>query len=79
MRHLSDRDTDRALIYPRAFYALYFGAMATLAPFIVLYYQQIGLSGQQIGVLGHCAGGDTLSAPLWAVSRMRRDSTSAWH
>ncbi|HHX64982.1 MAG TPA: MFS transporter [Chloroflexi bacterium] len=66
MRHLSDRDTDRALIYPRAFYALYFGAMATLAPFIVLYYQQIGLSGQQIGVLSGIAPVVTLfSAPLW--------------
>jgi PPP family 3-phenylpropionic acid transporter len=66
MQRLSDPTVDRALIYPRAFYSLYFGAMASLAPFIVLYYQQIGLSGQQIGVLSSIAPVVTLfSAPLW--------------
>ncbi|MCB0083815.1 MAG: MFS transporter [Caldilineaceae bacterium] len=35
----------------KAFYFCYFGAMAALMPFLVLYYEQIGLSGRQIAVL----------------------------
>ena len=33
------------------FYFLYFAAFAFLAPFIILYYQQLNLSGVQIGLL----------------------------
>ncbi|MEZ4713660.1 MAG: major facilitator superfamily domain-containing protein 6 [Caldilineaceae bacterium] len=35
----------------KAFYFCYFGAAAALMPFLVLYYEQIGLSGRQIAVL----------------------------
>ena len=36
---------------PFTFYFLYFAATAALIPFIVLYYQQLGFSGGQIGLL----------------------------
>ena len=36
---------------PKAFYALYYGAGACLFPFVPLYYDQIGLNGDQIGLL----------------------------
>ena len=35
----------------RAFYFFYFSAGAALSPFLALYYERIGLSGSQIGVL----------------------------
>lgn len=35
----------------KAFYFLFFGAGASLVPFLTLHYQDLGLSGQQIGVL----------------------------
>ena len=35
----------------RAFYFFYFSAAAALSPFLALYYERIGLSGSQIGVL----------------------------
>jgi hypothetical protein len=38
---------------PFTFYFLYFAALACLAPFIVLFYQQLGFSGTQIGLLVH--------------------------
>lgn len=53
-------------IYPFSFYFLYYAALAFLAPFAVLYYQQIGLSGAQIGLLAGVGPLITLvSAPLW--------------
>lgn len=36
---------------PRAFYFFFFAAMASLYPFLALYYAQLGLSGDQIGTL----------------------------
>jgi MFS transporter, PPP family, 3-phenylpropionic acid transporter len=42
---------DRPLLAPKAFYFFYFAAMASLSPFLVLYYEQRGLSGSQIGLL----------------------------
>jgi PPP family 3-phenylpropionic acid transporter len=42
---------DRALLFPKAAYFFYFGGMASLMPFLPLYYEQIGLSGRQIGLL----------------------------
>ncbi len=33
------------------FYFFYYAAMASLSPFLVLYYQQLGLDGRQIGLL----------------------------
>lgn len=36
---------------PFSFYFLYFGAFASLMPFFVLYYQSLGYTGTQIGLL----------------------------
>ena len=41
--------------YPFTFYFLYFAALACLAPFVVLFYQQLGFSGAQIGLLAGMA------------------------
>ena len=38
-------------IWPFSFYFLYFAAFASLLPFLVLFYQQLGFSGTQIGLL----------------------------
>ncbi|MCK7519702.1 MAG: MFS transporter [Ignavibacteriales bacterium] len=38
-------------IWPFSFYFLYFAAMASLLPFFVLFYQSLGFSGAQIGLL----------------------------
>jgi PPP family 3-phenylpropionic acid transporter len=38
-------------IWPFSFYFLYFAAFAALLPFLVLFYQQLGFSGAQIGML----------------------------
>ena len=42
---------DRPMVLPKAFYLLYYGAAASLLPFLPIYYQSIGLSGKEIGVL----------------------------
>jgi PPP family 3-phenylpropionic acid transporter len=57
---------DRALWHPRAYYALFFGGMAWVMPFLVLRYQEIGLSGEQIGLLTVLGPVVTLVAsPFW--------------
>lgn len=38
-------------IWPFSFYFLYFAAFASLLPFFVLFYQRLGFSGTQIGLL----------------------------
>lgn len=38
-------------IWPFTFYFLYFSAFASLLPFFVLFYQRLGFSGAQIGLL----------------------------
>lgn len=38
-------------IWPFSFYFLYFAAFASLLPFLVLFYQQLGFGGAQIGLL----------------------------
>lgn len=38
-------------IWPFTFYFLYFAAFASLLPFFVLFYQELGFSGAQIGLL----------------------------
>ncbi|MBX3012458.1 MAG: MFS transporter [Caldilineaceae bacterium] len=57
-----------AMTIPRLFYFCYFAAMASLAPFLALYYRQIGLGEGQIGLL---AGIPPLlgliAAPLWGA------------
>jgi MFS transporter, PPP family, 3-phenylpropionic acid transporter len=58
----------RALIYGRAFYALYFGAAVFLSPFLSLYYSELGFTGRQIGVLrGISPLISIVSAPLWGA------------
>jgi MFS transporter, PPP family, 3-phenylpropionic acid transporter len=51
---------------PFTFYFLYFAATAALIPFIVLYYQQLGFSGGQIGLLAGMSPLIVLvGAPFW--------------
>ena len=50
----------------KAHYLLYFAAVAALMPFLVLFYEDLGLSGQQIGLLTGIAPLVTIvSASLW--------------
>ena len=53
-------------IYPFSFYLLYFGANACFLPYIVLYYQSLGFSGAQIGLLSAISPLISLvGAPFW--------------
>jgi PPP family 3-phenylpropionic acid transporter len=53
-------------IWPFSFYFFYFAAIATLLPYLVLYYGELGLAGRQIGFLTALPPLITLiSAPLW--------------
>ncbi|MBN2387549.1 MAG: MFS transporter [Anaerolineales bacterium] len=62
----------------RAYYFLWLGAGGFLFPFLSIFYQQQGLSGAQIGLLGTTANlVGLLAAPLWGrlgdtASRPRR-------
>ncbi len=48
------------------FYFMYFAALAALMPFLVLYYQQLGFNGAQIGLLTALSPLVSLvGAPLW--------------
>jgi PPP family 3-phenylpropionic acid transporter len=52
--------------WPFTFYFLYFAALAFLLPFFVLFYQQLGFSGVQIGLLTGIPPLITLVAsPFW--------------
>jgi MFS transporter, PPP family, 3-phenylpropionic acid transporter len=52
--------------FPSAFYFMFFGALCFLMPFLALYYQSIGFSGTQIGLLTGVAPLITLvGAPFW--------------
>ena len=52
--------------WPFSFYFFYFGAIATMLPYLVLYYGELGLVGRQIGFLTALPPLITLiSAPLW--------------
>jgi MFS transporter, PPP family, 3-phenylpropionic acid transporter len=62
MRSLSDRPS----LFLRAFYFCYFAAGASLLPFLVLYYKQLGLPGPQIGLLAAIPPLTFLiAAPIW--------------
>ncbi len=51
---------------PFTFYFLYYSAAAVLTPYFVLYFQQMGYNGAQIGLLAGLAPLLTLiGAPLW--------------
>ena len=53
-------------IWPFTFYFMMFSAIAFIAPFVVLFYQDLGFSGTQIGLLTGIVPLITLfSAPLW--------------
>lgn len=53
-------------IYPFLFYLLYFGANAFFLPYIVLYYQSLGFTGTQIGLLSAISPLISLvGAPFW--------------
>jgi PPP family 3-phenylpropionic acid transporter len=52
--------------WPFSFFFFYFGAIATMLPYLVLYYGELGLAGRQIGFLTALPPLITLiSAPLW--------------
>jgi len=56
----------KKMIWPFSFYFLYFAAMASLMPFIVLFYQQLEFNGAQIGLLTGVPSLITLfAAPFW--------------
>ena len=58
--------TDMKKIWPFTFYFLLYSAIAFIAPFIVLYYQELGFTGTQIGLLTGIVPLITLfNAPLW--------------
>ncbi|HSB00714.1 MAG TPA: major facilitator superfamily domain-containing protein 6 [Anaerolineales bacterium] len=53
-------------IWPFTFYFLYFASLAALMPFFVLFYQRLGFSGAQIGLLTGVPPLITLIAsPFW--------------
>jgi MFS family permease len=53
-------------IYPFLFYLLFFAANAFFLPYIVLYYQSLGFTGTQIGILAAISPLVSLvAAPFW--------------
>lgn len=56
------------MLRPKAFYFFYFSAYAALAPFLIVYFEQLGFSGQQIGILSALIPITMLmAAPLWGM------------
>ena len=59
---------DKAVHCTRAFYLLYFGAIGCTYPFLNLYYQRMGLTGLQIGILSAISAlVMPLASPLWGI------------
>jgi len=57
---------EKRLLLPKAFYFLYFGAGASLIPFLSLYYASLGLSPSKIGLLASLSPLLMLfGAPFW--------------
>jgi PPP family 3-phenylpropionic acid transporter len=53
-------------IWPFSFYFLYFAALAAFSPYVVLFWQSIGLNGAQIGLLAFLPPLVVLvSSPFW--------------
>jgi PPP family 3-phenylpropionic acid transporter len=66
MKLASPPTIDRPMILPKAYYLLYYGAAASLIPYLPIYYQSIGLSGNEIGMLVAIPPLVMLvGAPLW--------------
>jgi MFS transporter, PPP family, 3-phenylpropionic acid transporter len=54
------------MLKPKLYYFFVYGAMAALVPYLVIYYQGLGLSGSQIGLLvGIPTLMSLLSTPVW--------------
>lgn len=65
-------------LWPFTFNFLLFAATACVSPFIVLYYQGLGFTGMQIGLLTDVTPLITLfGAPLWTGSPTRRVGTGS--
>lgn len=55
-------------VLPRTIYFFFFAAIASLFPFLVIHYQELGLSGTQIGILAALNPLVTvITAPLWGA------------
>lgn len=71
-------DDHRARILGRAIYFFYYASLSSVMPFLTLYYQDLGLSGRQIGSLAALHPLVTMvAAPAWgaladATSQHRR-------
>ena len=64
----SPSDAPQRLWAPKVYYFCYFGAGASLMPFLALYYRANGMPGPAIGVLTGVAPLVTLfAAPLWGA------------
>ena len=63
--------------WPFMTFFFFFGAFATVAPLVVLYYQELGFSGTQIGLIaGLTPLVTTVSAPFWSnLADRRRNHT----
>jgi MFS transporter, PPP family, 3-phenylpropionic acid transporter len=58
----------RLEVLPRTIYFFFFAAIASLFPFLVIHYQELGLSGTQIGILAALNPLVTVvTAPLWGA------------
>jgi PPP family 3-phenylpropionic acid transporter len=57
------------MAFSKTFYFLYYAAAASLIPFLVIYYEQLGFSGRQIGFLAAIPPFVfLLSAPVWGAA-----------
>jgi PPP family 3-phenylpropionic acid transporter len=65
----SSRNPENApLLTTKSFYFLFYAAAASLIPFLVIYYEQLGFSGRQIGFLAAIPPFVILiSAPVWGA------------
>jgi MFS transporter, PPP family, 3-phenylpropionic acid transporter len=55
-------------VLPRTIYFFFFAAIASLFPYLVIHYQELGLSGTQIGILAALNPLVTVvTAPLWGA------------
>ncbi|MCA9838533.1 MAG: MFS transporter [Trueperaceae bacterium] len=66
------------MFLPKAFYFFYYAAYAALMPFLVVYFEKLGFSAGQIGILGAIMPLMTmLAAPFWAnlVDSSKRQKT----
>lgn len=68
-----------SLTWAPPFYFLFYAAAAALSPFLVIYYQDLGLKGSQIGILAGLPSLISLvGGPVWGVlsDRSRRHKQS---